>query len=218
MSSGTEIASLALLALGCLMTGIAVGIPYWETNDPEDTVNDMIVSHKGIWVKCTSYRTGNWECDDFEKFFLGLPVVLQAARGFGISSICFGILGMLAMFVGMTGVSIGSDNPGDKRRIRLVGSVLGAFAGIFIIVAASWYGNQLRIEYEIATLQKLNGMLSSVRNVFGPALFIGWAGGSLSFLGGIIGFCASCQDEKEDYRYSGGVQAKPHTLNAREYV
>jgi len=38
----------------------------------------MIFQHQGIWVKCQSLPTGNWDCDDFNSFFLGLPTELQA--------------------------------------------------------------------------------------------------------------------------------------------
>lgn len=156
-ASGVEIAATTFITLGTLLTCVAVGIPYWEKNDPEDTVNDNIVRHKGIWVNCVTYSTGNWECDDFNKFFLGLPAMLQAARGFGVTSILLGLVGCSAMVLGMDSVPCGSDNKSMKRRMRMVAGALSIIGGFCIIAAASWYANQIRLDYDVETARKMTG-------------------------------------------------------------
>lgn len=42
--NGVQVASLAIMFLGFLLTCITVGIPYWEKSDPSDTVNDNIIN------------------------------------------------------------------------------------------------------------------------------------------------------------------------------
>ena len=45
------------------------------------TVNDnLLLQYEGLWLKCTAFGTGNWDCDDFNRFFLGLPTELQAGN------------------------------------------------------------------------------------------------------------------------------------------
>lgn len=218
MGSGIEIAAAITIALGFLMTCIGVGIPYWEKNDPEDTVNDNIIRHKGIWVKCVTYSTGNWECDDFNKFFLGLPAMLQAARGFGVTAILLGLAATATIVLGMDSVPCGSDNKSVKRRIRMVAGAMAIIGGFCIIAACSWYANQIRIEYDIETARQMSGSSNVTRNVFGEALFIGWAGGALLFLGGLLAICTSCDESDEDHS-RGYVYRPPTNANkSQEYV
>ena len=34
----------------------------------------------GLWIKCTMFMTGNWDCDDYDRIILGLPARLQAGN------------------------------------------------------------------------------------------------------------------------------------------
>lgn len=215
--SGIEIAATICISIGCLMTCIAVGIPYWEKNDPEDTVNDNIIRHKGIWMKCVTYSTGNWECDDFNKFFLGLPAMLQAARGFGVTAIILGIAAAATIVLGMDSVPCGSDSKHTKRRIRMVAGAMSIIGGFCIIAAASWYANQIRLEYDVETARKITGS-NVTRNVFGEALFLGWAGGSLLFLGGLLAICTTCDDSDDEPHSRGYAYRPPVTKHSQEYV
>ena len=48
-------------------------MPEWRKNDMQGEVIEMQVRKQGIWWNCMFYSTGQWHCDDFDRFFIGLP-------------------------------------------------------------------------------------------------------------------------------------------------
>jgi len=42
-------------------------------------VIESIFRTSGLWSRCTHQTTGLWSCDDYDAFFLGLPVPLQVS-------------------------------------------------------------------------------------------------------------------------------------------
>ncbi|CAK8679840.1 claudin-7-like [Clavelina lepadiformis] len=221
MGSGGEIASLIVMVIGTVLTLVCVAIPFWKKNDPEDTIRDSIVRHEGLWIKCQTFQTGNWDCDDFNRFFLGLPTQLQVARGFSITSMVLAVFSIGAMCVGMDSIPCGTDSKGTKKRIRLIAGAMGFLSGLLILASVSWYGNDVRIQHEIATQQLFVSQITQTRYIFGEALFLGWAGGACLILAGILALCTGCgggdsyEDAHPRYAY------RPPTKNAgnsQEYV
>lgn len=216
--NGVQVAALIIMFLGFLLTSIAVGIPYWEKSDPSDTVNDNIVNHKGLWLTCVSYSTGNWECDDFNTFFLGLGTMLQAARGFGVSSMAFAVIGLILAIIGMDGIPCAGDDKSLKRYLRLGAGAASALGGLCIVAAASWYASNIHQEYQFATARKFNQQTSTRRQIFGEALFLGWAGGCLLIFGGLISFCTGCGGGDYEDNSRGYVYRPPVNKHSQEYV
>ncbi|XP_078491414.1 claudin-1 [Ciona intestinalis] len=219
-SAAIEVTSLILFTIGTILGVVSVAIPYWKKNDPEDTIRDSIVRHEGLWIKCQTFNTGNWDCDDFNRFFLGLPTELQAARGFGITSIVFGILAIIAMILGMDSLPCGGDVKGLKKRVRLIGGSIGFLSGLLLIAAVSWYANDIRIAHEFASQQLLlNSSTTITRYIFGEALFIGWIAGALLILAGILAMCTGCGGESYDDAPRNYVYRPPKSAgNSQEYV
>ncbi|XP_039273076.1 claudin-7-like [Styela clava] len=200
MASGVGIASLLAICGGWILTCIAVAIPYWQRNDPDDTINDSISQHMGLWIECTSFSTGNWECDDYQKFFLALPAMLQAGRGFGISALILGLVGLIMITFSIKQGICGASFYQTKRS-RLIAGCLSLLSSLCIIAAASWYAHDIHREYTRQQMMEFTGRMSnSTTYVFGSALFIAWAGGALYLLGGILALCMSCEEEDEDLR------------------
>ena len=52
-------------------------MPFWRRNDLEGEVLESIRRSSGLWTKCTYLSTGNWNCDAYDRFFIGLPAALQ---------------------------------------------------------------------------------------------------------------------------------------------
>ena len=66
----TSILCFALMLCVCIL-------PYWRRNDLEGEVLESIRRSSGLWTKCTFLATGNWNCDAYDRFFIGLPAALQ---------------------------------------------------------------------------------------------------------------------------------------------
>ncbi|XP_078491419.1 claudin-18 [Ciona intestinalis] len=214
MASGLHIAVCILYVIAFILEVVTVFLPYWKRNDLEDTLNDSIVRHEGLWIRCQTFATGNWDCDDFNRFFLGLPTELQAARGFSLSSLFISFIG-ISLAVAATVLSAKSL----QNKLTIASGGVSMLAGLLIIAAVSWYANDIRIQHVYLTRLRLTGG-SGTRYTFGYALFIGWVGGALQVVGSIMALCISCGNSDEEdipptYRYH---PTKSTLAPSQEYV
>uniref|UniRef100_H2Z339 Claudin n=1 Tax=Ciona savignyi TaxID=51511 RepID=H2Z339_CIOSA len=107
------------------------------------------------------------------------------------------------------------------KRVRLVGGSLGFLSGLLIVAAVSWYANDIRIAHEFATQQiLLNQSTSITRYIFGEALFIGWIGGALMLVAGLLAMCTGCghRDQYEDAPRNYVYRPPKSAGNSQEYV
>lgn len=56
------------------------------------------------------------------------------------------------------------------------------------------------------------------RYIFGEALFIGWAGGVLMIIGGLLALCTSCGYDEEDNSRGYVYRPPKQNRNSQEYV
>jgi len=196
--SNQPTAAFAMTLVGFIAIIICVAIPDWKKNDPMDTIRDNIQRHEGLWIKCMYYSTGNWDCDDFNRFLLGLPLDLQIGRGLGITSIAAGIGAVILLLMGIDGFPVAKGDRKAKGRYRMIGGSLSIVSGLMILVATSWYANRIRLDHEAASLQALQGNANVNRDIFGEALFIGWGAAIICFISGMMAICSSC-DGDDDY-------------------
>jgi len=224
--SGAQVGALGILTVGLIMTIICVAMPTWSKNDPTDTTRDSVISIEGLWIRCTTYATGNWDCDDYDRLFLGLPVRLQAGRMLGIGSIVAGVVAFLLLSFGLECIPVGGSGS-QKKTYRLIAGSCAVFSAAFLLVATSWYANDIRLNHNIASAARINNPSTSTRRqIFGEALFIGWAGSVLSLLGGLIALCSGCGGSADgddfDHQPRGYVYhpppAKAPNVNVQEYV
>merc|ERR1712135_208195 len=81
MNGPVQLVGLAMSIIALALTMASTFMPEWRRNDPKDEIIESVIRHQGIWLRCLAYSTGQWQCDDYDAFFLGLPVQLQTARG-----------------------------------------------------------------------------------------------------------------------------------------
>lgn len=222
--SGMQVAALVIILIGVTLTIACVAMPKWEKNDPGDTNNDAVQKINGLWMKCTTYATGNWDCDDYDRIFLGLPTRLQAARMLGIGSILTGIVAFFLLMIGIECIPVGTGS--QKRTFRIIAGSLAVFSSGFLLVATSWYARDITRNFELTTQQISNNMgTNNQRYIFGEALFIGWAGSVMTLIGGLVALCTGCSgsdsddfnDQPRGYVYHP-PPAKAPNVNVQEYV
>jgi len=197
MNGPVQLAGFALSLIALICTMAATFMPEWRRNDPKSEIIESVIRHQGIWLRCLAYSTGQWQCDDYDAFFLGLPVQLQTARGLAIFSLVCGFFGLLLSVVGLDCTKCIEDNQKLKSRIALAASACWVLSGFTIGVAVSYYANQVVQDYQTIIFQDDTGQ----RYVFGSSLFLGWGAMALGMLGGLVMMCGSFYVESEDGDY-----------------
>jgi len=223
--TGAQNGALVIILIGVVLTIVCVAMPTWSKNDPSDTTRDSVSRINGLWIKCTTYTTGNWDCDDYDRIFLGLPMRLQAGRMLGIGAILFGVVSMFALIFGLDCVPIGGDDRGQKKKFRGVAGALGIASAGFILTATCWYANDIRIEHNLNSQLLLSnpGSISNSRFIFGDALFYGWAGAVCTLIGSLVVLCTACggdddfDNQPRGYAYHPPPIKTPN-VNVQEYV
>ena len=78
MANGAlQVISLMLCIMCFILIILTCVMPFWRRNDLEGEVLESIRRSSGLWTKCTYLSTGNWNCDAYDRFFIGLPAALQ---------------------------------------------------------------------------------------------------------------------------------------------
>lgn len=197
MANGVlQLIGFTLSTVGFLCTLITTFLPEWRRNDPAGEVLESIIRHQGIWVRCISYPTGQWQCDDYDSFFLGLPIQLQTARGLSVTSCLLGFIAFVVCLLGMQCTNCLEGNPRLKSIVSMGGAICFALSGIGIGSAVSYYAHQVLSEYNRDSLLFQDDL--GQRFIYGSSLFIGWAAMSITLLGSFMLGCGSLPDDEED--------------------
>jgi len=210
-NSGVQILALLLTMVTFVMILIACILPFWRRNDLEGEVIETIRRSSGLWTKCTYLATGNWNCDAYDRFFIGLPRALQAARGLTIVSLFLGFCASVTSVVGLDCTTIGMDQPGLKQKCMLAAGTMQVLAGICIGVAVSWFASSVLYEFHNPlgrgpyVGQGSRGSYSQSyyggngdRYVYGECLFFGWAAMVLGIASGAVFCCNGYSSLNED--------------------
>ena len=195
--SGKQIGFLlGFISLALSITCVA--LPDWRTNDLEGEVVELIRSTQGLWVKCVFFPTGNWQCEDYDRFFIALPAAITGARVFSVFSLIFQVVALIIGPFGMKCTLFYMENPKTKHRLVIFAGSLSILAGVFIGVAVSWYAALVVEDYTRFTTGMVTGIETSIqRYVYGRALYYGWTAMSLLFIQGGIQCCSSWGGESE---------------------
>uniref|UniRef100_H2Z166 Claudin n=1 Tax=Ciona savignyi TaxID=51511 RepID=H2Z166_CIOSA len=199
-NSSLQVIGMVLSTIALLCTTLAVILPEWRRNDPKGEVIEAVIRHQGIWLRCTSYSTGIWQCDDFDAFFLGLPTRLQVARGLAICSVVFGFFAIMLSIFGMECTKCIESNPRTKCRVAMIAAGFYLASALSIGIAVSYYASQVAQEYTASTILIAVSDLGQ-RYVFGSSLFLGWGAMAVGLLGGAIMMCGSFYVEQEEDEY-----------------
>lgn len=202
---------LSFVSLGLTIATIA--LPDWRINDVEGEVVELIKRTQGLWVKCAFFPTGNWQCEDYDRFFIALPAAITGARVFSILSLVMQIISIVAQPLGMLCTTLVDHSQIKlKAKITIASGALSLLSAICIGTAVSWYAALVVEDYSRFTTGMTAGIETSVqRFIYGTALYIGWAAMSVLFIQALVLCCSSWGSEDSyeqgaDYNamYGGG--------------
>jgi len=210
MANGAmQVISLLLTILCFKLILLCCILPYWRRNDLEGEVIESIRRSSGLWTKCTFLATGNWNCDAYDRFFIGLPAALQAARALTIISLIFNLVGICTSIIGLDCTTVAADQPRTKHRCIMIAGGFVCVSGLCIGIAVSWFAANVLYDYHNPMSQSPyvgSGRQGSYagyssngdRYVYGECLFLGWVAMILSFLTAVIFCCNSYNSMQED--------------------
>lgn len=195
---------LSFISISLTITTIA--LPDWRVNDVEGEVVELIKRTQGLWVKCAFFPTGNWQCEDYDRFFIALPGAITGARVFSILALIFQLVAICAQPMGMMCTTLVHPQQTQlKAKITLACGALSLVSAVCIGVAVSWYAALVVEDYSRFTTGMSAGVETSVqRFIYGKALYMGWAAMSVLVIQGFMLCCSSWSHEEDGYNYAGG--------------
>jgi len=222
MIEGVKFAGLGLAWLSLALTITCIAMPDWRVNDVEGEVVELIKRTQGLWVKCAFFPTGNWQCEDYDRFFIALPAAITGARVFSVISLILQVLILVALPFGMLCTTI-PENPDPagnhktKATITIACGAMAILSAICVGIAVSWYAALVVEDYSRFTTGMNAGIETSVqRFIYGRGLYFGWCAMCTSFIEGVL-LCCSSWGERESGGYGQGQMADQMGYDATPY-
>nr|CAB96129.1 putative claudin [Halocynthia roretzi] len=187
-----QVFGFLLTVLGWLLSIVTCSISSWKRSDVKGEVIESITRTTGLWIRCTQQATGHWTCDNYDSYFLGLPVPLQGARATTLLSLLLGFFGILLAIFGLSCTTIAAENARLKARMVVASGMLHVAGGVSLGTGVCWFAATVLQDY-----QNPGNQVSAGRYVYGEALFVGWAAMVVGILGGIA-MCISSWSTKDD--------------------
>ncbi|KAM4557362.1 claudin 15-like a [Fundulus diaphanus] len=184
MSTAMEGVGFIMNIIGFLITGAALTNDYWKVSTVSGSVIISQRQFENLWHACAENSAGIAECRDFESM-LALPAHVQACRALMIISLLLCLGSMIVALLGLKCIKIGSATEESKGKMAAAGGIMCILGGLCSIIACSWYGYQVVQDFN-------NPFYGGVKFELGSGLYMGWAGGSLSILGGGL-LCTACK-------------------------
>ncbi|KAK9519859.1 hypothetical protein VZT92_022562 [Zoarces viviparus] len=208
-----QVMGFLLSLLGVAGIIAATGMDQWATEDLFDNPVTAVFTYSGLWNSCVRQSSGFTECRPYFTI-LGLPALLQAVRALMIIGIVLGGIGCLIAIFSMKCLKMGNMEDSIKATMTLTSGILFLLAGACAIAGVSAFANLIVQSFRFTTYAgggiggmgggSIGGLSGSLtpRYTFGPALFVGWIGGAILLIGGIM-MCLACRgmasDSKERY-------------------
>ncbi|XP_067842579.1 claudin-10-like [Heptranchias perlo] len=200
-----EIVAFMLSVSGFILVSSTLPTDYWKVSTIDGTVITTATFWANLWKTCVTDSTGVSNCKDFPSM-LALDAYIQVCRGLMIAAVCLGFFGFILSLVGMKCTKIGGSER-IKGKITFCAGMLFILSGLSSVIAFSWYANRITADF-------YDPMIVEQKYELGAALFIGWAGSSLSILGGVI-FCFSLFDGEDSPRVGYGYSATASVFSSR---
>ncbi|XP_029355978.1 claudin-18-like [Echeneis naucrates] len=219
-----QVMGFLLSLLGVAGIIAATGMDQWATEDLFDNPVTAVYSYSGLWRSCVRQSSGFTECRPYFTI-LGLPALLQAVRALMIVGIVLGAIGCLIAIFALKCLKMGNMEDNIKASMTLAAGVMFLLAGVCGIAGVSAFANLIVQSFRFTTyggfsaygeasVGGLTGALTP-RYTFGPALFVGWIGGAILVIGGIM-MCLACrgmtEDRKQQYNGMAYKAASHHTI------
>ncbi|KAL1022897.1 hypothetical protein UPYG_G00033890 [Umbra pygmaea] len=205
----------------------------WATEDLYDNPVTAIYSYSGLWRSCVRQSSGFTECRPYFTI-LGLPAMLQAVRALMIVGIILGAIGCLIAIFALKCLKMGNMEDSVKATMTLTSGIMFLLAGVCGIAGVSVFANLIVTSFLFTTYAEggyggggMGGMGGGIaglggsltpRYTFGPALFVGWIGGSVLVVGGVM-MCMACRGmvPQEEKRQNYGVAYKAPSHHTTVY-
>ncbi|KAM7388714.1 hypothetical protein PAMP_024871 [Pampus punctatissimus] len=222
-----QVMGFLLSLLGVAGIIAATGLDQWATEDLFDNPVTAVYSYSGLWRSCVRQSSGFTECRPYFTI-LGLPALLQAVRALMIVGIVLGAIGCLIAIFALKCLKMGNMEDNIKATMTLTAGIMFLLAGICGIAGVSAFANLIVQSFRFTTyadggigmygggggIGGLTGTLTP-RYTFGPALFVGWIGGAILVIGGIM-MCLACRgmtsDNRQQYDGMAYKAASQHTM------
>ncbi|XP_006637728.1 claudin-18 isoform X1 [Lepisosteus oculatus] len=180
---------LGILGIGGVIA--ATGMDQWSTQDLYDNPVTAVFNYRGLWRTCVTQSSGFTECRPYFTI-LGLPGSFQAVRALMIVGIVLGAIGILIAIFALKCIKMGSMEDTAKANMTLTSGIMFILGGICAIAGVSVFANLIVTNFAIVSTEVAYGSSLQPRYTFGPALFVGWVGGALLTVGGIM-MCLACK-------------------------
>ncbi|XP_032427147.1 claudin-19 [Xiphophorus hellerii] len=170
-SSGLQIVGFLLSLAGVSATIAATFMVEWG----KDT-QAKYRTYDGLWMSCsgTSERA---TCENY-KHLLKLPIEVQVTRALMLVSLFLSAMALIVSILGMKCTRFMDAAPQSKVQAAVCGGGLFIVAGVLTIIVTSWYVSRM-----VEVNEKAHRLLN---REFGHAVFVSWAGGFFTALGGAI--------------------------------
>ncbi|XP_026863571.1 LOW QUALITY PROTEIN: claudin-18-like [Electrophorus electricus] len=189
----------------------ATGMDMWSTEDLYDNPVTAIYSYAGLWRSCVRQSSGFTECRPYFTI-LGLPGLFQGVRALMIVAIVLGVIGAFIGVFALKCLKMGNMEDRVKATMTLTSGAMFVIAGICAIAGVSIFANLIVTNFTLTTFTGNVGFGGSSvafagspitpRYTFGSALFVGWVGGGLLVVSGVM-LCLACRGMMPDNRYKG---------------
>ncbi|XP_063056537.1 claudin-18-like isoform X2 [Engraulis encrasicolus] len=216
---------LLLGGIGLFQIGAATLMDMWAIQDRSFVVVTTTYTYYGLWNECAASSAGMDSCRPYFTI-LGLPGLFQATRALMIVGIVLGVIGALISILALKCIRMGSMDDNIKATMTLTSGVLFVLSGICAIAGVSIFANLIVVNFNFTTYYSPqlgeSGMFGGAggggfspitpRYTFGSALFVGWCGGAVLVIGGII-MSLACRGmmPQQNEPYKAGYRVPSHS-------
>ncbi|XP_068080024.1 claudin-23 [Danio rerio] len=194
---GIFIFGMVLGPCGWILELVCTVAPAWRTINNISGESIDLVLQQGLWDICKTYSSSqNILCGQVDTQYFSAQII-TIARGLMLSSL---ILNLIGIGVASAGVRCWTEYP--QWTVAGVGGVLIFISGVLTIIPVSWYTN---------IMTTIPAASTEVR--VGYCLVLGFIGGILEVLGGLvmsIGLCQRCGRSKPADRTRINVVRSAH--------
>ncbi|XP_033821582.1 claudin-18-like [Periophthalmus magnuspinnatus] len=219
-----QVLGFVLSLLGVALVVAATAMDQWATEDLFDSVVTAVYSYSGLWRSCVRQSSGLSECRPYFTI-LGLPALLQAVRALMIVGMILGAIGSLVAIFALKCLKMGNMENNIKATMTLTAGIMDILAGVCAIAGVSAFANLIVQSFRFTTFTdgtsgiiggaNVGGITGALtpRYTFGPALFVGWIGGAILLIGGVM-MCMACRgmtpDRNEKYNGTAYKASSQH--------
>ncbi|XP_037325754.1 claudin-18-like isoform X2 [Pungitius pungitius] len=229
-ASMIQLIGFMLSILGQFLISAATAMDMWSLQDRSLSVVTNFYTYSGLWKSCVGTAYGTTQCRPYFTI-LGLPALLQAVRALMIVGIVLGAIGGLIAIFSLKCLKMGNMEDNIKATMTLTAGIMFLLGGVCGIAGVSAFANLIVQSFRFTTYADggfsmmggggIGGLTGSLtpRYTFGPALFVGWIGGAVLVIGGVM-MCLACRGMSSDakQRFDGMAYkaASHHTIYKTE--